>query len=115
MVRQVLQYPDWQYTGRFSDLVHWFGTYLLGRSQPILGRLLRTRADVEFHKRRERKCGIAPLAMIAGILRFIPMLTGARISGAYKRTPLFSADTGSPVVAPKVLSPSERDAVYAAV
>lgn len=56
-----------------------------------------------------------PLAMIAGILRFIPMLTGARISGDYKRTPLFSADTGSPVVAPKVLSPSERDAVYAAV
>ena len=46
MVRQVLQHPNCQYAGRFSDLVHWFGTYLLGRSQPILGRLLRTRADV---------------------------------------------------------------------
>ena len=56
-----------------------------------------------------------PVAMIAGILRFITMVMRARMNGAYKRTPLFSADTGAPVVAPKVLSPSERDAVYAAV
>jgi len=39
----------------------------------------------------------------------------ARVNGAYLRTPLFSADTGAPVVAPKILSPSERDAVYAAL
>jgi uncharacterized protein DUF6151 len=56
-----------------------------------------------------------PVAMIAGILRFIAMVMRARINGAYMRTPLFSARTGAPIVTPKVLSPSERDAVYAAV
>jgi hypothetical protein len=56
-----------------------------------------------------------PLAMIAGMLRFIPMVMRARINGAYLRTPLFVAHTGAPIVTPKVLSPSERDAVYAAI
>jgi hypothetical protein len=48
------------------------------------------------------------LAMIAGILRFIGMLIRARISGDYKRTPLFSPHTGAPVATPKILSQTER-------
>jgi Family of unknown function (DUF6151) len=56
-----------------------------------------------------------PVALIAGILRFIAMVMRARINGAYMRTPLFSAQTGAPIATPKVLSPSERDAVYGAV
>ncbi|MGC2029600.1 MAG: DUF6151 family protein [Steroidobacteraceae bacterium] len=52
-----------------------------------------------------------PAAMFTGILRFIGMLIRARISGDYKRTPLFLPHTGAPVVAPKVLSQSERAAL----
>jgi Family of unknown function (DUF6151) len=52
------------------------------------------------------------VAMIAGILRFIVMVTHARINGDYKRTPLFMPDTGAPVVAPEILSRSEREAVF---
>jgi hypothetical protein len=50
--------------------------------------------------------------MIAGILRLIGMVIRARVSGAYKQTPLFSPDTGAPVAVPKILSSSERAAVY---
>ena len=53
-----------------------------------------------------------PLAMTSGILRMIAMLTRARITGAYKRTPLFSPDTGAPIATPKILSAAEREAVY---
>ena len=54
-----------------------------------------------------------PVAMIGGILRFIAMVMRARLNGAYRRTPLFSPDTGAPIVTPKVLSLGERDAAYA--
>jgi hypothetical protein len=53
--------------------------------------------------------------MIAGILRFTGMVARARISGDYKRTPLFSLGTGAPVTIPKILSPSERETVRNAV
>jgi hypothetical protein len=56
-----------------------------------------------------------PVATIAGILRLIAMIMRARINGAYRRTPLFSVHTGAPIVPPRVLSPSERDAIYAAL
>lgn len=46
--------------------------------------------------------------MIVGILRLIGMVTRARVTGAYKQTPLFSPDTGAPIVTPKILSASER-------
>jgi hypothetical protein len=52
------------------------------------------------------------IAMIGGILRFTAMVMRARISGDYKRTALFSPDTGDPVVAPKTLSQSDRQALF---
>jgi hypothetical protein len=52
-----------------------------------------------------------PAAMITGILRFMAMVIRARISGDYKRTSLFLPHSGAPVVAPKVLSQSERTAL----
>lgn len=53
-----------------------------------------------------------PLAMMGAILRLIAMVGGARITGTYKRTPLFSPDTGAPIATPKILSAAERAAVY---
>jgi hypothetical protein len=53
-----------------------------------------------------------PVAMIAGMLRFIAMLIRARINGDYKLTPLFMRDTGVPVATPKILSQSEREGVF---
>ena len=53
-----------------------------------------------------------PLAMTAGMLRFIAMLIRARINGDYKLTPLFMADTGAPVATPKILDHNEREAVF---
>jgi hypothetical protein len=53
-----------------------------------------------------------PIAMMAGMLRIMSMLIRARISGDYKRTPLFVPHTGAPVAAPKILSPSERAALF---
>jgi hypothetical protein len=56
-----------------------------------------------------------PVAMTAGILRFTSMVTRARISGAYRQTPLFSKDTGSPIAVPKILSLSELQTVRKAI
>lgn len=53
-----------------------------------------------------------PIAMMAGMLRIMSMLIRACISGDYKRTPLFVPHTGAPVAAPKILSPSERAALF---
>jgi hypothetical protein len=57
----------------------------------------------------------SPLALVAVILRFIAMVAGARMDGSYKRSPFFDADTGAPIVAPKVLSPGEREQLMSAV
>ena len=56
--------------------------------------------------------GGSPFGMVPGILRIFGMVLGARLNGAYKRTPFFFTDTGTPVVAPKILTDSERKAVY---
>jgi hypothetical protein len=50
-----------------------------------------------------------------GILRVLAMVARARIDGSYKRTALFSVDTGAPIVTPKVLNRSERDDLMKAV
>jgi hypothetical protein len=47
------------------------------------------------------------LAMISGMLRIMARVARARIDGSYRFTPFFSADTGAPIVTPKVLSSSE--------
>lgn len=48
--------------------------------------------------------GLRAIAPIAG---FAAALLRARITGSYRHTPFFNAD-GSPVTAPKVLTPAER-------
>jgi hypothetical protein len=55
------------------------------------------------------------IGMISVILRFIAMVARARIDGSYKRTTFFSADTGAPIVTPKVLSRSERERLMSAI
>jgi hypothetical protein len=56
--------------------------------------------------------GESPFGMVPGILRILVMVLRARLNGAYKRTPFFFADSGTPVVTPKILTDSERKAVY---
>jgi hypothetical protein len=56
----------------------------------------------------------SPIGMMSVILRFIAMVARARIDGSYKRTPFFSADTGAPIVTPKVLSRGERERLKSA-
>ena len=56
--------------------------------------------------------GGSAFGMVPGILRILVMVLGARLNGAYKRTPFFLADTGTPIVTPKILTDSERKAVY---
>jgi hypothetical protein len=55
------------------------------------------------------------LALIAVILRFVALVARARIDGSYKLSPFFKADTGEPIVIPKVLSPGEREALLRVV
>ena len=45
---------------------------------------------------------------------FIALVARPLIDGSYKRTPFFSADTGAPIVTPKVLSPGERERLKSA-
>jgi hypothetical protein len=52
--------------------------------------------------------------MMSAILPFLALVARPLIDGSYKRTPFFSADTGAPIVTPKVLSPSERQRLKSA-
>lgn len=65
-----------------------------------------------FTKNAKPKVNASPFGMVPGILRLIAMVLRARLNGAYKRTPFFFADTGVPIVAPKILTHGEREAVY---
>jgi len=65
-----------------------------------------------FTKSARTKVDASPFGMVPGILRLIAMLLRARLSGAYKRTPFFTANTGVPIATPKILTMSEREAVY---
>jgi hypothetical protein len=52
--------------------------------------------------------------MMSAILPLIVLLTRPLIDGSYKRTPFFSADTGAPIVTPKVISRGERERLKSA-
>jgi hypothetical protein len=65
-----------------------------------------------FTKSAKTKVNASPFGMAAGIVRLTAMLLRARLNGAYKRTPLFFADTGTPIVTPKILTSPERATVY---
>jgi len=49
------------------------------------------------------------------ILWFLANVARARIDGSYRRTPFFFVDNGTPIVAPRVLSPDELARVMNAV
>jgi hypothetical protein len=52
--------------------------------------------------------------MMSAILPFIALVARPLIDGSYKRTPFFSADTGAPIVTPKVISRGERERLKSA-
>jgi Family of unknown function (DUF6151) len=56
-----------------------------------------------------------PVGMVSTILRVVGMLATARISGSYKRNPFFAADSGTPIVTPRVLSREELEKLKSAV
>jgi hypothetical protein len=65
-----------------------------------------------FTKNAKNKINGSPFGMVPGILRILAMILRARLNGAYRRTPFFLIATGAPIVTPKVLTMSEREAVY---
>jgi hypothetical protein len=94
----------------FVGLVH---SCLEGAGGSLDGSFGPVRARVNTKSAKgEVKAGSA--GMISVILPFIAMVARPRIDGSYKRTPFFSADTGAPVVTPKVLRRSERETLMSA-
>jgi hypothetical protein len=53
------------------------------------------------------------LANAVGIAGIIASVIGARLSGSCKRTPFFDVANGTPVAVPTVLTPQEREQLYA--
>jgi len=56
-----------------------------------------------------------PLSTVVSIVKFMGSLLRARLDGSYKRTPFFVPGQGTPIVAPKVLTPGERARLMQAV
>ena len=50
-----------------------------------------------------------PFGTVAAVLGLSSSLIHARIDGSYRRTPFFDAVRGTPVVSPRILSPTERE------
>jgi hypothetical protein len=48
------------------------------------------------------------------VLRAVKQIVGARLRGEQKDSPFFDTRTGSPIVAPEIISKAVRDSVYAA-
>jgi Family of unknown function (DUF6151) len=65
-----------------------------------------------FTKNAKTKIDGGPFGMLPGLLRILVMVLGARLNGAYKRSPFSVVDNGAPIVAPKILTDSERKAVF---
>ena len=66
-------------------------------------------------KSAKGEVGSSSAGMMSAILPFIAIVVRPLVDGSYKRTPFFSADTGAPVVTPKVLSRSERETLMSAL
>ena len=52
-----------------------------------------------------------PISTITSVVRFLASLVRARLDGSYRRTPFFDRKRGTPIVAPRVLTRSERERV----
>lgn len=56
-----------------------------------------------------------PSRRFSAVIRILKSIIRARLDGSYKSTPFFVPDRGTPVIAPKVLSNSERERLMNAV
>ena len=71
-----------------------------------------TRVNTRYAKRElESK----PTGLIGTVLRNMFSILRARIDGSYKHTPFFSAESGMPIVSPKILSPQEYEDIMSIV
>ena len=73
---------------------------------------IRTRVNTHGAKRAVPS---SKLSQVAALLRLVPALTLARITGSYRDTPFFDSRTGVPVSATRVLTPAERERAMSAV
>lgn len=55
-----------------------------------------------------------PLATFLGVMRIMRKVIGARLSGRYKENPFFTANSGSPISTPQVLTLAERKSLEVA-
>jgi hypothetical protein len=59
-----------------------------------------------------RPPAVKSTSLVAFLMRLVPMILAARLTGRYQTTPFFSAVTGVPVVTPHVLTAAERERAY---
>ena len=110
----MLQYSGRQHPGKFQDFVGLVHNCLEGGGATLVESFGPVRAHVNTQS-TQGKVTSSSLALVSVILRFMALVARARIDGSYRRSPFFAADTGQPIVAPRVLSPGERDQFMRAV
>jgi hypothetical protein len=65
-------------------------------------------------KSAQGKVEYSRFALLLGTLRIMGRVMAARLGGGYRQNPFFRPGTDEPVVAPQVVSPTEREALRAA-
>ena len=71
---------------------------------------VRMRVNVQSAKAKPAKS--SPVGFAAAVLRYLASVTWSGLSGTYRTNPFFIEATGSPKVEPRVLSLTERDALF---
>ena len=66
-------------------------------------------------KHAKAKVAASALTTLPSIARIFASVARARVDGTYKQSPFFVAAEGAPVVAPRVLSATEREQAMNAV
>jgi Family of unknown function (DUF6151) len=87
----------------FVGLIHPFVTGTREERESAFGRVTaRVWTDAAAGEQRPM-----PIGRIAAMAKLAVMILGARISGAYRRTPFFRQDLSSPIATPHVLTAVE--------
>jgi len=111
LVRELLQYADWEYAKQPVPYVGMVHSCLEGNSPSMESSFGRLRIAVNTKSARN-EVRSTPIASTVGLL--VPMMSmiGTRLSGAYKNNPFFVRGSRTPIRQPRVLSDAEREQVY---
>jgi hypothetical protein len=99
--------PKTAYVGLVHSCLEGAGVPIERSFGPVTLRLNAASATAPVTERSRR--------VLASAWRFMRTLLGAHLSGSYKRSPFFDADSGLPVLAPHVLTKPERERLNASV